>query len=330
MTEQYHVEGPVMIALTTTAAEIDEELLNRCLVLTVDEGREQTQAIHAAQRARRTLSGLLARAERDAILAVHQNAQRLLEPLAVVNPFAQRLTFLDDRTRTRRDHEKYLTLIDAIALLHQHQREIKRVQHGDRELRYVEVTLDDIALANELAHEVLGRTLDELPPQTRRLLALAVEHVNRECAAREMKRTDYRFSRRLLRDATRWGDTQLKIHLARLVELEYLIVHRGGRGQSFEYELVFDGDIAGDARHASGLIDVDALRRDYDAQRSGASAAQSAIGRAAVGGSSAGGQGLESSSEAKPPAVLSPARALNGETPRPRRRSPSASYGVSP
>ena len=39
-----------MIALTTTAAQIDEELLNRCLVLTIDEGRAQTQAIHAAQR----------------------------------------------------------------------------------------------------------------------------------------------------------------------------------------------------------------------------------------------------------------------------------------
>jgi len=330
VTEAYHVEGPVMIALTTTAAEIDEELLNRCLVLTVDEGRAQTQAIHAAQRVRRTLAGLLAKAERDAILAAHQNAQRLLEPLAVVNPFAQRLTFLDDRTRTRRDHEKYLTLIDAIALLHQHQREIQRVQHGDRELRYVEVTLDDIALANELAHEVLGRTLDELPPQTRRLLALVVEHVSRECAVREMKRADYRFSRRSLRETTRWGDTQLKIHLARLVELEYLIVHRGGRGQSFEYELVFDGELAGDARHASGLIDVAALRHAYDAERSGAIGRQSASGRAAVGGLSAGGHGAEDTQEAKPQAGLSPAHALNGETPRPRRRSPSASYAVAP
>ena len=40
----------------------------------------------------------------------------------MVNPYANRLTFLDDRTRTRRDHEKYLTLIDTIALLHQYQR----------------------------------------------------------------------------------------------------------------------------------------------------------------------------------------------------------------
>jgi DNA primase len=329
VTEQYHVEGPVMIALTTTAADLDEELLNRCLVLTVDEGREQTQAIHAAQRARRTLSGLLARAERDVILGVHQNAQRLLEPLAVVNPFAQRLTFLDDRTRTRRDHEKYLTLIDAIALLHQHQREIKTVPHGDRELRYVEVTLDDLALANELAHEVLGRTLDELPPQTRRLLGLLVEHVNRQCAVQQMNRTDYRFSRRTLRETTRWGDTQLKIHLARLVEFEYLIVHRGGRGQSFEYELVFDGAID-DSRHASGLIDVEALRHDYDAQRSGPSGARSATGRAAVGGLSAGGHDAEKTPEAKPHEALSPARTLNGENSRPRRRSPRASYATAP
>jgi DNA primase len=250
--------------------------------------------------------------------------------LAVVNPFAQRLTFLDDRTRTRRDHEKYLTLIDAIALLHQHQREIKTVRHGDRDLRYVEVTLDDIALANELAHEVLGRTLDELPPQTRRLLALVLEHVNRECAAQQISRAQHRFSRRSLRETTRWGDTQLKIHLARLVELEYLIVHRGGRGQSFEYELVFDGEIAGDARHASGLIDVEALRHAYDAERSGPGSRQSAIGRAVVGGLSVGGQTTETTAEAKLQATLSAARALNGETARPRRRPSPASQVAAP
>ena len=53
MTQEYHVEGPVMIFLTTTAVEIDEELLNRCLVLTVDEGREQTRAIHGCSAQRR-------------------------------------------------------------------------------------------------------------------------------------------------------------------------------------------------------------------------------------------------------------------------------------
>jgi len=283
VTEAYHVEGPVMIALTTTAAEIDEELLNRCLVLSVDEGRTQTQAIHAAQRARRTLAGLQARAQREMLLKLHQNAQRLLEPLAVVNPYADRLTFQDDRTRMRRDHEKYLTLIDTIALLHQHQREMKTLSHGEQALRYIEVTLADIALANELAHEVLGRTLDELPPQTRRLLGLVVKMVEQECGAQHIRRGDYRFSRRQVREYTRWGDTQLKIHLSRLTELEYLLVHRGGRGQSFEYELLFDGETNTDAPHASGLIDTDTLTRDYDAERSGRGTLQSGSGRPSVG-----------------------------------------------
>ena len=288
-TQEYRVEGPVMIALTTTAAEIDEELLNRCLVLSINEGRAQTQAIHAAQRERRTLAGLHARAEREAILKLHQDAQRLLEPLAVVNPYAHRLTFLDDRTRTRRDHEKYLTLIDVIALLHQHQRPIRTLASHER---YVEVTLDDIALANELAHEILGRTLDELPPQTRRLLGLIVAMVDEDCRAQQVLRAAYRFSRRAVRERTKWGDTQLKVHLARLTELEYLLVHRGGRGQSFEYELLYDGPADGslDLGYLSGLIDVEVLRCDYDGQRSGSAESRSALGRGVVGGQSGPGR----------------------------------------
>jgi DNA primase len=294
-TQEYRVEGPVMIALTTTAAEVDEELLNRCLVLSINEGRVQTQAIHAAQRERRTLAGLKARSEREAILKLHQDAQRLLEPLAVVNPYAHLLTFLDDRTRTRRDHEKYLTLIDVIALLHQHQRVLRTAGHGDNILRYIEVTLDDIALANRLAHEILGRTLDELPPQTRRLLGLIVEMVESECRAQQVPRAAYRFSRRRVREVTKWGDTQLKIHLARLTELEYTLVHRGGRGQSFEYELLYDGAAEETGPHVSGLIDVEALRQacgaqHYDAERSGSPALQSALGRGVVGGPSGPGR----------------------------------------
>src|SRR5690606_29347304 len=69
VTETYHVEGPVAVVLTTTALDVDEELLNRALVLTVDESAAQTRAIHRRQRARRTLDGLLARAARDALLA---------------------------------------------------------------------------------------------------------------------------------------------------------------------------------------------------------------------------------------------------------------------
>jgi len=86
--------------------------------------------------------GLLRRRDRDAVLAVHRNAQRLLKPVPVVNPYARELTFHDSQTRTRRDHMKYLTLIRSVALLHQYQRPAKTVQHNGRAVEYIEVTFE--------------------------------------------------------------------------------------------------------------------------------------------------------------------------------------------
>jgi DNA primase catalytic core len=275
LTHQYRVEGPVMIFLTTTAIDLDEEMLNRCLVLTVNEDREQTRAIHRIQREGQTVEGLLRRQDRDAILAVHRNAQRLMKPVFVVNPYARELTFQDSQTRTRRDHMKYLTLIRTITLLHQHQRTRKTVQHRGRSVEYIEVAISDIAVANRLAHEVLGRSLDELPPQTRRLLLAVDEMVTAECKRQKMERSDYRFSRRDVREATGWGDTQLKTHLHRLEELEYLLVHRGGRGQSIVYELMFMRPKDGGKPVLGGLIDVEKLgveklsKDGYDEKKSG-------------------------------------------------------------
>jgi hypothetical protein len=97
--------------------------------------------------------------------------------------------------------------------------------------RYIEATAQDIALANELASQALGRSLDKLPPQTRRLLMLIEKMAAQACAKQGVERCDYRFSRRQVREAAGWSQTQLRVHLERLVELEYLIVHRGGRGQ---------------------------------------------------------------------------------------------------
>jgi DNA primase len=252
-THQYRVEGPVMIFLTTTAIQLD-------LVLSVNEEREQTRAIHRVQREAQTLEGLLKRRDRSSILAVHRNAQRLLKPMYVANPYARELTFHDNQTRTRRDHMKYLTLIRTIALLHQHQRPRKTVDHRGRPVEYIEVTISDIAVANRLAHEVLGRSLDELPPQTRRLLMAVDEMVTAECERQKMERSDYRFSRRDVRAYTGWGDTQLKIHLHRLEELEYLLIHRGGRGQSIVYELIFTRPKDGGKPTLPGLIEIDKLK----------------------------------------------------------------------
>ena len=283
ITQEYRVEGPVMIFLTTTSVRIDEELLNRCLVLSVDENREQTKAIHTFQRHRQTLAGLLADQDRQTTLTLHRNAQRLLKPLLVANPYAESLTFLDDKTRTRRDHQKYLTLIRTITLLHQYQRPVKTAVHGEQAVEYIEVTLDDIAIANRLACEVLGRSVDELPPQTRRLLGLVDEMVAQACHQNSVDRTDYRFSRRDIREFTSWGHTQLKVHLKRLQELEYLLVHRGGRGQSFVYELLFDPPPNAQDKFLARLSDVEQLRTEYDGTGRGSNGQKSGGSRGQVG-----------------------------------------------
>jgi DNA primase catalytic core len=305
-TQQYRVEGPVMLFMTTTAIDIDEELMNRCLVLSVNESREQTEAIHRMQRQRQTIEGLLADQDKKARVTLHQNAQRLLRPLLVANPFAEKLTFLSDKTRTRRDHMKYLTLIQTVTLLHQYQRPIKRIEHHGKLLEYIEVTPADIEIANRLAHEVLGRSLDELPPQTRNLLALILDMVKAGCEAQQLKQSDFRFSRKEVRDYCHWGNTQLKVHLGRLEEMEYLLVHRGGRGQKIVYELLYQGEGVNGERFMQGLIDPMGLvqgekksgsgenRSGVNGKKSALDQKQAGASRGEVGGESGTGRNAQS------------------------------------
>ena len=259
-TQEYHVEGPVAIVFTTTSIDIDEELLNRCLVLTVDESRDQTERIHQLQREARTVEGILAGERRKDILRVMQNAQRLIVPMRIANPFARELTFTSGRTRTRRDHEKYLTLIDTIALLHQHQRQPIRHEVNGRTVEMLPVTLEDIAAANRIAPEVLGRSLDELPPQTRRLLENIKSLVRELMESGKIEQKFARFTRREIRERTGWSGSQIRRHLEHLIELEH-VASRGGRnGILIQYELLIDANEAADSYHV-GLIDVAKLHR---------------------------------------------------------------------
>jgi len=300
VTHEYTVEGPVMLFLTTTAPDVDEELMNRCLVLAVNEDREQTQAIHRKQREAQTLDGLKARRRRDKIVRLHRNAQRLLRPVDVVIECLKERRFPDTMTRTRRDHMKFIALIQAIALLHQHQREIKTSIDEDGEtFEYIEATEADAKLAWELASHVLMRSLDDVQTQTRRLLLLLDKMVTAECERLQIERLDYRFTRATVRQFTGWSDSQLKTHLHRLEELEYLALHRGLSGQSFVYALNFEMDSNGrpvlpGLSYGAKAIRMEADRSGsaegvsgQDGQRSGSSLGQ-------VWGVSGGGLGKES------------------------------------
>jgi hypothetical protein len=240
------------------------------------------------QRESQTLAGLLRRKDRNELRRLHRNAQRLLRPLEVVNELALELSFPDSQTRTRRDHTKYLTLIRSIAFLHQHQREVKTYEHNGKALEYIETTEADVELAKKLIHEVLGHSLDDMQTQTRKLLTMIDRMVKAACEQENIERAEHRFSRRDVRAFTRWSDSQLKRHMKRLEELEYLIVHRGGRGQSFVYELFFEA--ATDAARST----LPGLEHNYDGEKSGLESHKSGGGLGQVRGMSAGSAGDKS------------------------------------
>ncbi|MCB1707606.1 MAG: hypothetical protein KDI10_02570, partial [Halioglobus sp.] len=104
-----------------------------------------------------------------------------------------------------------------------------------------------------------GRSLDELPPPTRTLLGHLHSLVDSKINAAGLRRREVRFTRREVREAAGLSDTQVRIHLERLVALEYVLVHYGKNGQRYIYELVFDGEPDKDQPQLMGLIDVATL-----------------------------------------------------------------------
>ncbi len=239
-TMQNRVEGPTAVFITTTNPDVDPETRSRFFVAGVDESREQTRAILESQRKRRTWEGKSGREEREAVMRRHWNFQRLLKPLAVVNPFAGRLTYSDDRLQSRRDQPKYLNLINAVAFLRQMQKTIR--SHNGRE--YVEVDEADLKLANELAEEILAPSLDDLNRVSRDLLAqlgrMVEERIARQADAERGTRPkveDIHFTRRDIREYTGWPHTRVARYLKQLVDMELVVPRSGRTGWRYVYTL---------------------------------------------------------------------------------------------
>ncbi|WP_017851569.1 CHC2 zinc finger domain-containing protein [Leptospira interrogans serovar Szwajizak] len=262
-TTEYTVEGPVVLFLTTTNVEIDEELQNRSIVLTVNEEREQTRTILANQREEETLSGVLKKKTKDGVVAVHQNMQRLLKPLAVVNPYAKTLNFPDTRLRMRRDQKKYLTLIRSIALLYQYQREKKTAKdETGKEISYIEVEKSDIVLAGQLFSRIFGKNLDDLSPHTRKILSEIHTYVSELSISKSVDKSEIRLTRKEIRERTGTGDTRLRIYLKRLEELEYLYVRSGKQGLTLEYELLWDKEGENGNDFVLGFLESETLTEE--------------------------------------------------------------------
>jgi len=240
VSQEYTVEGPIAIMMTTTSIDLDDELLSRCLVLTVDESPEQTRQIHARQLRAQTLLGLEEHAGRDALLRLHHDAQRLLRPMRVLNPHTDALGSADLRVRARRDFRKLLGVVEVIAVLHQHQRERKTLEIGGEVIEAVEVHISDIELAKRLVGPLTPGP-HELPQHTACILAQIDTFVVEQGHRLAIHRDHVRLSQRELRERFPLGRSQLAVHLRRLVDAELVRVHRAPQGRGEVYSLCFDG-----------------------------------------------------------------------------------------
>ena len=241
-TKVFTVEARAAFIEATTAQAVNHENATRCFELTMDESVEQTRRIHERQRLMRTGRGLELVCEAQAMMRKHWNAQRLLEPLPVVIPFADKLTFPSSWMRTRRDHARFLNLIEVSAFLHQHQRE--------RQGGGIVASADDYAVAYGLAAEVLAETLSDL----RRPLKEAYERVRDLCK----EGSEDGITRREIREALQLPDSTVRNWLAELVSLEYLDLEGGGSGKTARYRLTGRGprpDVV------LGLLSPEELRR---------------------------------------------------------------------
>jgi DNA primase catalytic core len=260
-TETYTVEGPVSVMLTTTAADIDAETASRFIFLSIDESEKMTAAIHDKQKQARTLEGLVNRTKSTHIERIHQIAQQMLKPVAVVNPFTPYLSYPTKSLISRRDHDKYLGLIEAIAFLHQYQRQTKTVQVDGKAVEYIEVTLDDVDKANVLANDVLGQSLDELARPSRLLLDGIYKMVKDISKKQKLPVDEVFFTRRQIRESINWTDWQIKAHIKQLEELEYLNIRFGARGKEYAYALNYKGQGEDNSKFYLNLTPVEEIKK---------------------------------------------------------------------
>ena len=265
------VEGPTTVLMTTTNPEIDPETKSRFIVTAVDESRKQTRAILDFQRRREGLEGLCTSRRVDDIYRKHRNFQRLLKPLAIVNPIYERLSYGDDRLQGRRDQPKYLALIRAVAFLRQMRKEIRRYSPSaaeaaatGEELEYIEVDAEDVRLANRLAHELLGHSLDELSRPVRNLLEELEKMVRRQLekesadtAGNSASMRRISFTRRQIREYTGWSNYRVHIHLKELAEFEYISCETDRLNNTHRYRLLYEGQGKDGSRFLPGLSEID-------------------------------------------------------------------------
>ena len=167
------VKGPVSIGGCTTSEHIYEDNANRSFLIYLDESEAQDERVMDYQR--KLSAGKIDTTEQQKIQKLLQNVQRVLQPISVVNPYAEQLVIPKEVFKPRRTNAHYIAFIEAITFYKQYQRE-QKVDKETGEI-FIETSLEDIAEANELMKNILLKKADELGYATRKYFEQLKTHL---------------------------------------------------------------------------------------------------------------------------------------------------------
>jgi hypothetical protein len=237
-TSEITILGPIAYMESTTSTQVNPENENRSFELYLDESPKQTRRIFEAQKKAHLLSAEERAVKREKVIERHHHAQRLLESVTVRIPFAHLLDFPVNWTRGRRDIDRLLSLVEAVAFLHQKQRKevAPGVSSGERS-RTIEATPEDYAIAFDLAKSCLEHAWAELPRSASQLLAAIRQWATKEARKLGVQPSELTFRRRDVRQVTGLPDHIVKRGMRSLEDLEYVTVRRSRQGGSFRYQL---------------------------------------------------------------------------------------------
>jgi predicted transcriptional regulator len=152
------VEGPVSVAGCTTKESLYEDNANRSFLIYIDESKEQDEKIMHYQR--KMSAGKVDTEEERKLQEDFKDMQRVLQPITIRNPFAEKLQIPSEVFKPRRTNAHYLAFIEAVTFYHQFQREKQYDKESGEE--FIETTIEDIREANKLMKDILLKKSDGL------------------------------------------------------------------------------------------------------------------------------------------------------------------------
>ena len=239
--KEYFTEGPATVLITSNSLELPEDFLSRFFAVMPDTSVAQTVRIHDWMRERNGIKSSHYDRKEEELKRLHQHIQSRIRPLKVKNPHTHKLKFFSKDQRARRDFDKYINFLKAVALMHQHRKEIKtELNESGHLIEYIEVDALDIAVGNKIMRHALRVSLDEISPVARELSILLKQMVREACKEQEISQAQYRFDRLMIKNYTNWTSTKLRNNLKLLEQADIIRVHKGRQGLSYSYELLLD------------------------------------------------------------------------------------------